>query len=61
MGCDREDPIQHYATCKHILAFGASDLWLQPLLSEDRAAGFPGRLARTTKGGAIAKYCGGPC
>eukprot|EP00959_Pyramimonas_sp_CCMP1952_P328543 6878135-Pyramimonas_sp.AAC.1 len=44
MGCGHEDSIQHYATCKHILAFGTSDLWVQPLPPEDRLAGFLGVL-----------------
>ena len=44
MGCDQEDSIQHYATCPHIMAFGASDLWIQPLSLEDRLAGFLGVL-----------------
>ena len=44
MGCDQEDSIQHYATCRHVMAFGTTDLWLQPLSPEDRVAGFLGVL-----------------
>ncbi|CAK0886032.1 unnamed protein product [Prorocentrum cordatum] len=43
-GCDQEDSIQHYATYPHIMAFGASNLWIQPLSPDDRLAGFLGVL-----------------
>ena len=44
MGCDCEDSIEHYATCKQIILFGSSNLWLPPLPPHDRLAGFLGLL-----------------
>ena len=44
MGCDAEDAIEHYATCRHIQHFGQAELWLDPLPVEDRLPGFLGVL-----------------
>mgnify|MGYP002811724459 CR=1 FL=1 len=44
MGCDAPDAIEHYACCRHTNQVDSTDLWLQPLATENRLPGFLGLL-----------------
>jgi len=52
MGCEAEDSIEHYASCRHVSEFGHRELGLEVLPPAERLAGFLGiRTARPAEHG----------